>query len=121
MALTEMPVCACSKGTAVPFSLAPSVSAGDATMKGPLDHMGATAKRENTNFSYEVLFPFFYTFKSGEKKKKKKDAILCQGSGQPEPALKLITMALDELLKAAGTVLLYILLEKRILPWAGWR
>lgn len=51
----------------------------------------------------------------------KKDAILCNGSGQPAPALKLITMTLDELLKAADTVLLYILFEKHILPWAGWR
>lgn len=51
----------------------------------------------------------------------KKDVIQCNGSGQSAPALKLITMTLDELLKTAGTVLLYILLEKHILPWAGWR
>lgn len=76
--------------------------------------MGATGKRRNTNT--EVLFPFSHTFKSGEKKK---DPILCNGSGQPAPALKLITMALGELLNAADTVLLYILLEKHILPWAG--
>lgn len=77
--LTEVPVSLCFKKMVVLFNSAPSVSAGDAihcerTNFGPY---GCYRKRKNTNFSYKMLFPFSYTFKSGEKY----DAILRNGSG----------------------------------------
>lgn len=88
MALTDVSVSLFFKRMVVPYNSGPQCLLGMwCIMKGlTLDHMGAPGKGKNVDFRYEVLFPFSYTFKSGEKY----DAILHNGSGQPAPALKLV-------------------------------
>lgn len=117
--LTDVPVSLCFKQMVVPFNSGPQCRWGcDASWKDYLWTIRVPQERERMLTS---IMKYYFPSLTLSNLLKKYEAILCNGSGQPAPALKLRTAAQDKLLEVVGTVSLYIPHAKNILPQAVWR